>query len=657
VDDVPLVRQGEYVAQLSDIDNIQILNGPQGTLFGKNSTAGVINIVTVQPTREFESWLEGGVTNDNGYSARGMVNVPLSDQIQTRWNFFYQNQNPIVPNRGGPGLDGDVSTGIEGKLAYQITSKLDALVKIDYDHDSSTFLGLVPIHASTNPGETTVLGYTPQWGDAFVNENQKSIGQTITRSGMLRLTYDISDAWRLTSVSSYHYFHAGSLLDTDTTPVGNVLGVGFAPNPTNYNFAAIIPSLGLNRLEDDAHYWSEEDRFNYNSSNLKLVTGVFYQNVDGFYRNASPSQSGANFVQSGTTSDYFDKTASVFGDATYSVINGVNVFAGVRYTHERTFTNYVNTRFLNPISDFNGVTGVNSAPPTYQKALNGGLTKNNVSGRAGIQWQPTSDTNLYASYARGYKGAGIATQPNITAAQYLSVNPETADDYEIGIKQRLFERRIGLDLSIFNETIYDIQETSQVPGMVNDVELLNAGTLRSKGVEGTVDVVATSHMDLKAGFAFLDSYYGDFEFSCNPRQPPGSGNCRLTPSGMAAQNLAGRQAIGAPRWKYTLTADYRDRVLSLPVSYAFQLNYVWTSQIQYALNQNPFTLAPSFGVLNASLDFRTDNGHWDLLLYGKNLTNKFHYDNLLDSPGAYGVAGQLPRDYEVYGGFALRYNF
>jgi len=284
VDDVPLVRQGEYVAQLSDIDNIQILNGPQGTLFGKNSTAGVINIVTVQPTREFESWLEGGVTNDNGYSARGMVNVPLSDQIQTRWNFFYQNQNPIVPNRGGPGLDGDVSTGIEGKLAYQITSKLDALVKIDYDHDNSTFLGLVPIHASTNPGETTVLGYTPQWGDAFVNENQKSIGQTITRSGMLRLTYDISDAWRLTSVSSYHYFHAGSLLDTDTTPVGNVLGVGFAPNPTNYKFAAIIPSLGLNRLEDDAHYWSEEDRFNYNSSNLKLVTGVFYQNVDGFYR-------------------------------------------------------------------------------------------------------------------------------------------------------------------------------------------------------------------------------------------------------------------------------------------------------------------------------------------------------------------------------------
>lgn len=657
VDDVPLVRQGEYVAQLSDIENIQILNGPQGTLFGKNSTAGVINIVTVQPSREFESWIEGGVTSDNGYSARGMVNVPLSDQIQTRWNFYYQNQNPIVPNRDAQGVDGDVSTGIEGKLAYQITSKLDALVKIDYDKDNSTFFGLVPIRASTIPGETQVLGYTPQFGDAFVNENQQSLGQTITRSGMLRLTYEISDLWRLTSVSSYHYAHSGSIVDTDTTPLGNVLGVGFTPNPTNYPFAGLDISLGLNRLDDNVHYWSEEDRFNYDSSNLKLVTGVFYQNVDGFYRNDSPVQSGTNFSQNGTVSNYFDKTASVFGDATYSVVENVNVFAGVRYTHEQTFTDYVNTQFLNPISDFNGVTGVNSAPPTGQKALNGGLTENNVSGRAGIQWQPTSDTNLYASYARGYKGAGIATQAGITSAQFLSVNPETANDYEIGIKQRLFERRVGLDFSVFDETIYGIQETTLVPGSATQTELLNAGNLRSKGIVGTIDAVATSHLDLKAGLAFLDNYYADFDFACNPQQTAGVGNCQLTPSGAAKQNLEGAQAIDAPRWKFSLTANYHDQVPGLPVNYVFELNYVWTGQIQYSLNQDPFTLAPSFGILNASTDFKTDDGHWDLLLYGKNLTNKFHYDDLIDDPTAFGVVGQLPRDYKIFGGLTLRYKF
>jgi iron complex outermembrane recepter protein len=554
-------------------------------------------------------------------------------------------------------LDGDVSTGIEGKLAYQITSKLDALVKIDYDKENSSFSGLVPIRASSIPGETQVLGYTPQYGDAFVNENQQSLGQTINRSGMLRLTYDISDLWHLTSVSSYHYAHSGSILDEDTTPLGNVLGVGFAPNPTNYPFATVEESLGLNRNQDDVHYWSEEDRFNYDSSNLKLVTGVFYQNVDGFYRTNSPLQSGTNFSLNGTTNNYFDKTASVFGDATYTVVENVNVFAGARYTHEQTFTDYLNTKFLNPISDFNGVTGVNSVPPIYQKALNGGLTVNNVSGRAGIQWQPTSDTNLYASAARGYKGAAIATQAGITSAQFLSVAPETANDFEIGIKQRLFARRVGLDFSVFDETIFGIQETTLVPGEATETQLLNAGNLRSRGVVGTIDAAATSHLDLKAGFALLDNYYDDLEQPCNPQQKPGVGNCRLTPSGAFQQNLEGARAIDAPRWKSSLTADYHDRVPGLPVNYVFELNYVWTSQIQYSLNQDPFTVAPSFGILNASTDFKTEDGHWDLLLYGKNLTNKFHYDNLLDSPTAFGVVGQLPRDYKIFGGLTLRYNF
>jgi iron complex outermembrane recepter protein len=658
VDDVPVVRQGEYVAQLSDIQNIQILNGPQGTLFGKNSDAGVISIVTAQPSHEWEAWLEGGATTENGYSTRGMINVPLSDQIQTRVNFYYQNLNPIVPNRDGPGVDGDVANGIEGKLAYQVNSRLNVLAKFDYSQDESSFIPFIPIHVSAHPGNVQVLGYTPQFGDAFVNQDQQSLGLSIDRNGMLRLTYDISDAWRLTSISSYHHYHVSADLDQAAGPLGNILGVGFPPNPTNYGFVSLNDSLGLNRTADDTHYWSEEDRFNYDSSNLKVVTGIFYQNVDGFYRQDAPIETGGTtYSDNEAVSHYFDKTASVFGDVTYSVIDSVNVFAGARYTHEQTFTDYDATNYLNPISDFNGATGVNSAPPVSREALDGGLTVNNVSGRAGIQWQPTSDTNLYASYARGYKGPGISTASGVTSAQFLSVNPETADDEEIGIKQRLFERHLGLEFSIFNETIYGIQETSLVPDNPTESELLNAGNLRSKGVTGAIDAVVTSHLDLKADFAFLDNFYENFEFSCNPQQPVGVGNCRASPSGVSMQSLGGQPAIDAPRFKGTLTADYHDRVPGMPVTYLFELNYVWTAKIQYSLNQDPDTVQPGFGILNASADFKTDDGRWDFLLYGKNLTNRFHYNNFFDSPTAEGVVGQLPADYRIFGGFTLRYHF
>jgi iron complex outermembrane receptor protein len=663
VDDVPLVRQGEYVAKLSDISSIQILDGPQGTLFGKNSTAGVINVVTMDPVNHFDGWLEGGATNDDEYSVRGMLNVPLTDKIQARVNVYYDDQSPLIRNLDPLGNDvaGDTSDGVEAKLAYKVTPKLTVLATLSYNRDRSSYEGEIPIDLSSNANEASVLGYTPHYGLALINQNTPDLALTEFYSGTLRINYEFNDSLSVTSVTSYHDFQAQSILDTDTTPIGNNVGIGFTLNPLNYSYQTPEYFYDLGRFTDKVNYWSEEDRINYNSRLIKFVGGIFYQNVSGYTRDLSPTISGGDVK--GTFSDngvqnapYSDKTASVFGDATVNITKTISAFGGLRYTREQTYLLYEGAVFKNPVADFNPVTGVNSAPPISTHDLIGGETKYNLSGRTGLQWQPTSDVNVYVSYARGYKGPGLGLAGNQTTNTYLNVNPELADDYEFGSKLRFFDRRVALDLSLFDETIYNIQESTIVPGTVI-TELINAGSLHSRGITGNLEARVTDHFDLSGGLSVLDNYYGNFLFSCSPQGAVGVGSCFKSTSGAAVQNLDHQRAIEAPPLKYTLSARYRGQVPGLPVDYVAELDWIWTGKIQYSLNEAADTLAPSYGLLNASLDFRSQDGHYDLLFYGKNLTNKFFYDNLVDAPTAFGVAGQVSRDFQIYGGATIRYHF
>ena len=139
VDGVALARQSEFIANLGDIDHIEILNGPQGTLFGKNSTAGVINIVTNSPTRNYEALAEGLATTDSEFGGRVMANMPITDAIRIRLNGFYRDQEPIIKNIGpAPDVLGAKSYGGNFKLAADLASNVDVLLSASYSHINSS---------------------------------------------------------------------------------------------------------------------------------------------------------------------------------------------------------------------------------------------------------------------------------------------------------------------------------------------------------------------------------------------------------------------------------------------------------------------------------------------------------------------------------------
>lgn len=672
VDGVPLVRQGEFMTELADIERVEILNGPQGTLFGKNSTAGVVNVVTKRPTHDFEAWGEAGATTDKEYSGKGMLNLPLGDTVAFRINGFYRHLDPLIKNistfPSARDAGGTEAWGFEAKLLADLSDRTTLLLSGGYSFVNSSF-GVILVDIPRNAAQAAILGYTPGTDRPVINQDTPSINEDKSWHIAGELNVELSDALQLTSISSYRSAKERNDGDNDVTGVGVIKGLGFTPNPTGYPIRRV--SIGLDRHSDNAFYWSNETRINYDAGPVSAVAGFFYQHLRSTFRSTNPQVIDASFfgpavaaqfpagalLFSDTANDhkFIDKTASVFGDVTYKVTPTVSLFGGLRYTHEVLDIDYSIANYRNNITGFfDPITAVNTAPPTSTNAFLADRTVNNLSGRAGVKWEPSNAINLYASYAHGYKGpaADLSRTAQRTAA---TVPPEIADAFEVGAKLRLLDRRLALNVAAFTETIKDIQATKTVPGPPVQTALTTAGDLRTRGVESDFSFAITPEFTLSGGAAYVDAEYRNF---CGNTY---AGETGFTPcplaAGVTGQVLDGSQARGSPKFKWSLTAAY-NRELASGASFFVQAGYTHTSSIIYSIDANPLAREPGYGSLNASAGFTTADKHWDFQIYGKNLTDEFYYVNILNIPSTIGVrVGQVGRDYKPYGGVKVRYHF
>jgi len=664
LDGVPVLRQNEFIQDLADIDRIEVLNGPQGTLFGKNSTAGVVNIVTKNPSNKFEGSLEAGATTDAEYLIRGIVNVPLSDSVEFRGAAFYRNQNPTVKNvfAGVPDIDGTRTYGFEGKLKFKLGERTSLLLSGSYGKITSSYAQYIPILPSSLPGFAQVLGLPLGRVTPRVNNDSPTIDRVRHWNVNAEINTEINDDISLVSISSYRNVSEDVIGDFDGLPTGGNIGSGLAPNPLNYQYLSYNP--GFPRAPDSERYYSEEIRLNYNKGPIKAILGGFYQHARNTFTQYVPQVLGGSLVGA-SASQFFlsasptdtlvhDETASVFGDVTLSLSDHIKIFGGARYTHETIDIDYARRDYLTPVGvGFDPVTGVISAAPIGGLAFYRKKAFNNVSGRAGIQWQPTHALNFYASYAHGYKGPGTAQSSNLSSADEAIVNPEIADSYEVGAKLRLFGNRLAIDTAAFYETIANIQESVVPPGTALVNQLINAGTLKTRGIESTFTFVPIKQITIDGGVVYDLADYHDFRYACNSVQTPGVGRCAAD----GTQNINGEQAVGAPKWKVTGNVTYANEFKFIPYNYYFKLGYVWVSSIQYNIGDDPLSREPAHALLNASLGLKSDNGRWELQLYARNLTNKLYYSSLFTAPVLSRSFGWLPRDWHRYVGLNLKYRF
>jgi iron complex outermembrane recepter protein len=669
VDGVAAARQAEFISNLSDIERIEILNGPQGTLFGKNSTAGVINIVTKAPARQSEGSVQGLATTDSEYGIKGMLNVPLSDRIRLRLNAFFDDQRPLIKNLGPAGdVEGAQSYGGNLKVAFDLTDNADLLLAGTYAHNVSSGGQFVPVGPS-------VFGYAMQKsfiGDATIcrctpvlNTNERALDIYESRNVSATFHWNITDALQLTSITSYSKFNENSGIDEGLTPYQVIVGQASpTPGQDRILFQGVDPGFA-NRNPDDFHYVSQELRLNYAAGRFNSVAGAYYQDYHEHYYLNLPNILDGTLVGGAPGVPYFnnripdsretDRAASVFADTTYAIVPTLKAFTGLRYTNERVHVDYHRDDYFGPASLFDQITGT-FAPPYNTLVTTSTHTFGSVSGRGGLQFEPDPRVNLYASYAHGYKAPAANLGQFLLEGSDPILQPETANAVEVGTKLRMLDGRAALNVAVFEEWIHGIQLTVVQPtGATFTNVLINAGTLRTRGIEADGQWAVTPHLRLGAALAYDQTAYSGFNFTCNSTQLAG-GTCPNYPI-PGFQSLNGQQAIEAPKIKYSLSGNYSDMLPGTDLGYYLQLDWTWNSAVYYELGQDPISREPAHGMLNAGLGLRGRDDRWELQFFGKNLTNRLFY-NYMNDIGILGQPiGYLTRDFKRYGGMRLTYRF
>lgn len=586
----------------ADIERIEVLRGPQGTLFGKNSSAGVIHVVTRKPQldkRSLDLDLAYGERNDQ--LQRATFNLPLGQTAAIRVSGFHTGQRGAIRNVvNGTHVGDRDNDGLRAKLLWEPSESLSVLIDGNYQtgfaRDALTIesLGVSPLYNSqfnrfpVKPGHGVYLAF--QDGDWTAQQR--------LWSAQGEINWKVGEH-TLTSITAYRALKSTQLADIDAAPV----------DIFNHSDGGV-----------DSNQFTQELRLTSPAGErLEYVTGLYYYETknSGFatqYGNFY-GRFGVPVVIAGGRRDQTNDVRSyaAFGHATFSITDTLKLIGGLRYTNDRNKGEMTVTRLPFPAV-------VLSPGIPYA----GTVKANNVSGRAGIQFQPTRDLMLYATYSTGYKGPAI----DGTGGIVTEVTPETVKSYELGLKSTLLDGKAIFNVSLYWSDFHNFQTTALDSSRTPPAFLLtNAGAMRARGVEVESSFRVIKGLTLSANGAYSDATYRDFIGPCYAGQPasaPGGGGCFILP-GTTTQvsDFAGFRLPNAPKWSYALRADV-DQPVGDDLRLDAGINWAWRSATQAVLG-DPKARIDSYGLLNGTIGLSGDDGAWRVGVYARNLFNKHFY--------------------------------
>ncbi|MDE2145629.1 MAG: TonB-dependent receptor [Burkholderiales bacterium] len=647
IDGVVTMRPGQATLDLVDIDHIEILRGPQGTLFGKNASAGVINIVSKAPSAETEryvdlTWMQGNERRLK-LGASGTLKEGLARGSLTAFAGKYDGNVTNVYN--GATVNGYDRKGVRGRLDLTPDKAVKVSLIADYARARDTTPTGVVVSTTTHAYPTGAATDNPLFAAALLpvvasptnRQINSDTGTAVTdvNGGLsAQVDWQLGGGYALTSITAWRKWTNDQTQDQDR------LGAVYK----QFASLADIGTLDFRQLSQELRIASPRGGF------FDYVAGLFY--IDGkdeerYERDvvrcagttASPLPSGLIPCSAGSmTQDngvaYYgtrSKSASAFGEGTLHFTPTLSAIAGLRYTSDQLSFHHVRTATA---------TGVPGVAPT-QALATGSTSAHAFSGRFGPQWQITPEVMAYATVSKGYKGPAYNVFFNMAVPRdSLALNPEISHSVEAGLKSTLFDRRARLNLAVFKTDYSNYQANLQ--DLLNGVvvtRLINAGDVSTKGVEMDLEARVTPQFTVNAALANIIARVKNF------RCPPGaSPSC----------DINGKPLPFSPDWKGNLRAQYY-----LPVGGSktmdFGADYSWQSKVQYDLAQSPDAIQPAYGIFNASIELAHDTQGWRVALLVKNLFNK-SYATFLQNSGN-NVNRYVPRDDQRYFGINARYDF
>lgn len=628
VDEIPLLLPGQAFGNLTDVARIEVLRGPQGTLFGKSASAGVISITTEAPTSTFTGSAEVMATADEEYKVQAGLSGPIGPDGGFRLSGYYSDFGGYINNLETGNKLGQLETwGVRGKFDYRIGA-VDLTLIADYG-DSYGNGGVDTFRRldQTGPGGTPVntsydlTGITPGPDnvDVRINDEQVNDSNQLLLAGKINVDLGFATLSSITSYQNWNYYIEN---DQDLTPSPSILQL------SAYDVKSVTQELRLTSAPSEP---------------FEYMVGLYYSDggTDRTFVRLAPNVPPLrqNWASTGNSRSY-----AGFVQLGFDLSPSTKLSGGARINHEKIDVRFQDNR---------------TATPTV---FSGEDSETAFTWKAALQHDVSDNLMAFASIATGYKGQAYDVASGFD--QRRADNPirsESSMNYEIGIKGRAFDRRAQFQLVAF-WTDYD---DFQAQGINNEVvpqqfELTNVGKLRSRGVEFEASVNPTDGLTLFGSAAYIDARVREFpNAQCYYGQTVAEGCVLDTTSGQFRQDLAGKKLANSPDFKFNFGFKYE-----APLTDSLELvtdgNYVWQSSVG-SLNQNPRSVIDAYGIANASIGLQGKEGDWRVSVFVNNLFDQDYVTSLIDNTttrdAPYIIYQQVPRNYKRYVGVRARIGF
>jgi len=661
IDDVAVGYQAQAFTDLVDIDRVEVLNGPQSTLFGKSASAGVVNVTTKAPTGTFTYFGDIKVTNDDEQRATMSLSGPISETISYRvsgdFRYWGGNVNNLATDSK---IDDDRSGGVRAKLQWRPSDDLNAQFTVHFSEDRADCCGVPLVRLASGahlfgvpslPQAVAIPEIVPGPNNDSVSINQAPEAYAEDAGFTSHVSYDFGNVTFL-AISALDQYHLHDLTDYDTTalstlqyftPFTNKQPAGSSPGSTPLLRGGLLQGGRFT-----VKTFSQEFRLASNGQrDFNYLVGTYYSNEDlirvfgrGFVGNTKAIADWRGETQ-------YDNYAA-FGQTSWVFLPRTTLITGLRFNREEssyTYDDYYRVihfpAFGEPTSNVDNVT----------------------TGKLGLQHQVSSDVMAFAFAAKGYKGVAYDLVTGLSAAEAASfpVKPEKSNDYEAGLRTEWLDRRLLLNATVYDTEYSNFQVQTIVPNILNSFILTNIPKVRTRGVELEAAAQFTQGLRASAGYAYTDARAIDYPVGqCYSGQTLPA-TCKANP---AFQNLAGATLPNAPKNKITLNLDYKQSVPGVPVDADLTLSTVWQSMEDFSITKDPGTLQPAYSISNLNLQLTPrQNQHFSLSLFCNNVFDKHYAVNLSNvranwsypAPGGSAYTQELPRDYFRY--FGIRVAF
>ena len=650
VDGVYYQRPATATFDLIDVAQVEVLNGPQGTLFGKNSTAGAITIVTEAPkfTPEFTGELSGG--NYGYFQQWYALSGPLvQDKLAGRITFSTTTHNGYLYNTT---KDGDVNNyrdlNVRAQLLWTPTSNFKMRLIGDYSNQKTNCCdevldGIVsPPNGKNFSALAESFGYTPvvnpydrvAVSNAPIHANQESGGVSAQEDWSL-------PSFTLTSISSWRFWNWWPANDSDYSPIPVINAAQNGDYQDQYSQELRIASSGTNRID--------------------YVGGVFafYEHLKARgltqYGDAatafllSPKLPG--LVLNGYTLNTYPvyKTTSLaaFGQATWHITSKFNLTGGLRYTYDKKDGTYQQVA-----SGGVPLTGPLAALLPFRNALGTddsfavSTDKGDLSGMVDFSYQATHNLLAYVTYSKGFKSGGL-NLTQLPANVPVVIAPESIDMVEGGVKSTLFNHRLTLNGDVFfeNDTNY---QANLVDTELLKLYLSNIPKVQSQGAEVNLNAQPFDGLSIYGSAIYDKAIYAEY-----PNAP-----CGLEHITQPFCNLNGAPLAGVPKWTISAGGEY-DHPFNFgarELTGYLGLDYTYRSSLFSAATDSIYSRLPDLSLLNMRLGVREGSGKWDLYVWAKNISNVNYESFVATAPGNTGALYAQLGDPRTYG-VTLRFHY